>query len=55
MGWTRRPFSAYDPNRMCSTCAAYFHVEMAAQILHRIYCLDAKEEARNKAQKASQG
>lgn len=28
-GWTRRPFSTFDPDRMCLSCAAYWHAEMA--------------------------
>jgi hypothetical protein len=42
LGWARRPFSAYDPDRMCCSCVAYWHAELAAQELHRFYCLKVK-------------
>ncbi len=37
-GWTRRPFNAYDPEKMCNNCRAYWFAEMLAQSLHDIYC-----------------
>ena len=39
LGWTRRPFWAYDPDRMCSACRCYFLQERAAQELHYRYLL----------------
>lgn len=33
-----RTFRGYDPGRMCNSCAAYWHAEMAAQILHNMHC-----------------
>lgn len=27
--WGQRPFYGYDPSRMCSACAAYWHASMA--------------------------
>jgi hypothetical protein len=45
LGWARRPFSAYQPERLCGGCAAYWFAEMAAQQLHRLHCLDAREKA----------
>lgn len=39
-GWDRRPFSAYDPERMCGECRAYWHAEMAAQTLDRMAALE---------------
>lgn len=35
-GWSRRPFSGYDPNNMCRACSTYWHAERAAQL-----CLEA--------------
>jgi hypothetical protein len=35
-GWVRRPYSAYDPERMCHECAACWHANMA-----RVCLLDA--------------
>ena len=32
---TLRPFNMYDPERMCLTCQAYWHVELAAQACER--------------------
>jgi hypothetical protein len=49
MGWTRRPFNAYDPRLMCSSCRAYWFAEMAAQELHMIRCLEAKLACRKPA------
>lgn len=43
--WCRRPFFAYDPANMCDSCAAYFHVELAAQMLHRMDCNAARKDA----------
>lgn len=45
-GWARRPFWAYSPSRMCDACAAYWHAERAAQILHDLDCLHRRMEAR---------
>lgn len=42
LGWTRRPFHAYDTNAMCCACSAYWHAEMAAQDLHRLRCVRHK-------------
>ena len=41
-GWERRPFFAYDSERMCAACAAYYHAERAAQLLHQIHCIQVK-------------
>ncbi len=40
-GWARRPFSAYDPDKMCRGCAAYFHAECAALRLDEACALGA--------------
>lgn len=32
-GWTMRPFSAYDPQRMCYTCRAYWYACLTTQTL----------------------
>lgn len=50
LGLGRRPFSAYEPGHLCGGCAAYWYAEMAAQQLHRLHCLAAREEAAKKAQ-----
>lgn len=56
-GWARRPFSAYDPARLCRGCAAYWHAEMAAQLLHEAHCwairIGAEEARRAQAAAAS--
>jgi hypothetical protein len=44
-GWARRPFWAYDTQKLCNACRAYWCVEMAAQDLHRLECLRARAEA----------
>lgn len=41
-GWCRRPFWAYDVDRMCNSCLAYFHAERAAQVLHELACVRTK-------------
>jgi len=44
-GWSQRPFFAYDPDRMCPTCAAYWHAAMAGLALDRAVRLEAMENA----------
>ena len=39
LGWARRPFYAYDTERLCAGCRAYWQLSMAAQELHRLACL----------------
>ena len=45
-GWTRRPFSAYDPDRLCGGCRSYWYAEMAAQTLERYVAVNIRAEAR---------
>lgn len=45
LGWERRPFDAYLPHLMCASCRAYWHQEMAAQVLHRTACLEERAAA----------
>jgi hypothetical protein len=45
-GHVRRGFDMYDPARMCASCRAYWHVELAAQALERKAALDRYVEAR---------
>lgn len=52
-GWTRRPFWAYDHNKMCNACQAYWLVEMAAQTLHVMHCNSIRVQAQKKAQEQS--
>lgn len=54
-GWARRPFYAYDPERMCSGCRAFYYTELAAQELHRMRCDQVRHEAVVKAQTARAG
>lgn len=49
--WARRPFFAYDPDRMCAGCRAYFFAEMAAQTLHEMRCWQVRIEAEAKRKK----
>jgi hypothetical protein len=51
LGWARRPFSAYEPGRLCGGCAAYWYAEMCAQQLHRLHCLAARAEAQERARR----
>lgn len=51
-GWAR-PFYAYDPERMCAACQAYWYAELAAQTLHRMHCFKVREEAVKKSQQGS--
>lgn len=39
MGWARRPFNAYDTDRLCLSCRAYWHLSMAVQDLQRLLAL----------------
>lgn len=41
-GWVGRPFWAYDPDKLCTACRAYWHAELAAQALHEAICLMQK-------------
>jgi hypothetical protein len=41
-GRRRVAFCDYQPEMMCAACAAYWHVEMAAQQLWRRHCLAVK-------------
>lgn len=34
-GWVYRPFSYYDPDRLCLICAAYWHAALARDALFR--------------------
>lgn len=45
LGYVQRPFDEYDHHRLCSSCAAYWHMEIAAQTLHRVYCLSVRVKA----------
>lgn len=38
-GWARRPFWAYDQERLCPNCLAYWHADLCAQELHRRRCM----------------
>ena len=51
--WTRRPFWAYDTDKMCRGCRIYFFAERAAQELHEAACWAVRIEA-DEARKASQ-
>lgn len=51
-GMVSRPFHAYDPDRLCLSCRAYWRVSLAAQDLRRLACLEAHEKARVKIAKA---
>lgn len=46
-GWTRRPFWAYQPERMCGGCRAYFHAQRAAQCLHEMACWQTRAKAKS--------
>lgn len=39
-GMVRRPFYAYDPDRLCLSCRAYWRVSLAAQDLRRLATLE---------------
>lgn len=52
-GWACRSFDAYEIIHMCSGCRAYWYAEMAAQSLHRVFCLHTKTETINKAKEQS--
>lgn len=48
-GWSRRPYWAYDPQRMCRGCAACWHGNMAMLAMHdevRLVQIAAREERR---------
>jgi hypothetical protein len=47
-GWAQRPYWAYFPERMCFACAAYWHAQRCAQLLHEYHCLAAYAEARKR-------
>jgi len=50
LGWSCRPFHGYSTDRMCLSCAAYFHAERAAQLLHEMDCWERRAEARKAVQ-----
>jgi hypothetical protein len=47
LGWTRRPFDAYDPSKLCDCCAALWHAERAVQALERLHAMHLHMEARH--------
>jgi hypothetical protein len=51
LGWSKRPFSAYNPAKLCRGCCAYWHAERAAQLLFELHCLARKEKALAKSRK----
>lgn len=40
MGWSRRPFDHYNPDRMCLACRVYWFVSMASNAAHRMEVLE---------------
>lgn len=44
-GWARRPWSAYDPARLCDACAAYWFAGMVCVSLESIQRRQAIVEA----------
>lgn len=50
-GWTRRPFWAYRHDNLCKSCEAYWHAELAAQILHEMHCWDVRIKAEKERKK----
>jgi len=51
-GATRRSYSMFDPERLCSSCLAYWHIEMGAQALHRLSLIEQQCAAERGAKKA---
>lgn len=47
-GWARRPFYAYDDNKLCNGCCSYWHAERAAQVLHEMNCHRVREAAQQR-------
>jgi hypothetical protein len=47
-GMVSRPYYAYDPDRLCLSCRAYWRVSLAAQDLRRLAQLKGWEAARAK-------
>lgn len=45
-GWVRRPFWAYNPQKLCMGCQAYWHTERAAQQLQELLSWQAWTKAR---------
>ena len=48
-GWARRPFSAYDPSKMCLACAAYWHASMCSNALHDMKVIKQRNDAERPA------
>lgn len=44
-GWTRRPLWAFDGDALCLSCSARWNVERAAEDLHTLRDLRAREPA----------
>jgi hypothetical protein len=49
-GWARRPFYAYDHDRMCSACRAYWYLSMAELSLSDIHRFRERVTAEKGAQ-----
>ena len=45
-GWAFRPFSALDPRRLCTPCAAYWHATMASLCLDELVRKRERDAAR---------
>jgi hypothetical protein len=51
---TMRSYSMFNPERLCSSCLAYWHIEMGAQALQHLSVVE-QECAAEREQKAKEG
>lgn len=54
-GWAARPFAAYDPERMCNSCRAYWFASMTSNalrdVLHWQRVREAEQERKERTAK----